>query len=47
MNNSPKLKMLYIMDYLNKESSAEHPVTLNDIIEMLAGHGKVREESTV
>lgn len=39
MNNSPKLKMLYIMDYLNKESSAEHPVTLNDIIEMLAGHG--------
>lgn len=34
-----RLKMLYIKDYLERETDEKHPCTKQDLIDMLAGHG--------
>ena len=42
-----KLKILYIMDYLQKNSHEEHPVRANELMDMLAKKGIQCERKTV
>ena len=37
-NDNSKLKILYLLDYLEKYSSEEHKLTISDMQEMLASH---------
>ncbi len=47
MPGSQKLKPIYIMDYLQKESDEQHPVTMKQIIEHLESLGIPAERKSV
>ena len=38
-SDNQKLKLLYIRDYLERNSDEDHPVGAQELIEMLAKHG--------
>ena len=42
-----RLKILYILDFLKRESDEEHPVTANDICEFLDSQGISAERKSV
>lgn len=42
-----KLKILYILDYLQKESHQEHPVGTAELIKMLESHGILCDRKTI
>ena len=46
-SQNQKLKLLYLKDYLTQQTDADHPVTLNDIIEEYARHDIAAERKSV
>lgn len=46
-SSGQKLKLLYILDFLEKESSAEEPVTTKDIIDHLEKNGILAERKSI
>ena len=44
---SQKLSLLYILDYLERESDEEHPVSAEQLIAMLSSHGIECERKTI
>ena len=38
-SDNQKLKLLYIRDYLERNSNEEHPVGAQELIDMLSNHG--------
>lgn len=46
-SDNQKLKILYILDYLQKNSHQDHPVSTNDLIDMLASHDITCNRKTV
>ena len=46
-SDSQKLKILYILDYLQKNSHQDHPVRASELVKMLEGHGILCDRKTV
>ena len=46
-SDNQKLTLLYILDYLERESDANHPVNADQLITMLAGHRIQCERKTI
>lgn len=46
-SENQKLKILYILDYLQKNSHEEHPVRANELIAMLQNHGIQCDRKTI
>ena len=46
-SDNQKLKLLYIRDYLERNSDSQHPVTAQELIDMLARHGIACERKSI
>ena len=46
-SDNQKLKLLYIRDYLERNSDNQHPVTAQELIDMLARHGIACERKSI
>lgn len=46
-SDNQKLKLLYILDYLNSESDEDHPVNASQLIEYLARNGICAERKSI
>ena len=46
-SDNQKLKILYILDYLQKNSHQDHPVRASELAKMLEGHGILCDRKTV
>lgn len=46
-SDNQKLKILYILDYLQKNSHQDHPVRASELAKMLEGHGILCDRKTI
>ena len=46
-SDNQKLSLLYILDYLERESDEDHPVNAERLVAMLSGHRIRVERKTV
>ena len=46
-SDNQQLKILYILDYLQKNSHQDHPVRASELAKMLEGHGILCDRKTI